>query len=179
MSELSKLSGFDEINRPHLTEGQQRRQQMSKNQLAVPTTRLMNPFREFSKMQTDLERLFDDFFKAAPQATADFGLAPSCEIKEDSASYNLRFDIPGVKKEDIKIEFNRGVLSVSAERREEKKSEDEKTRASEIYYGSFSRSLMLPSSVDEKMIDAKYDNGVLSVKIPKVGAAETKQIPIH
>lgn len=68
---------------------------------------------------------------------------------------------------------------VSAERREEKKSEDKKSRYSEISYGSYQRRFTLPSAVDEKKVDAKFEDGVLMVTLPKTESTKTKQIAVH
>lgn len=156
---------------------------MAKNTLETLGNRTgslwMSPFRELAKMQADLDRLFQGFMETPTPTRVEAEFSPSCEIKEDKKNYLLRFDIPGVQKEQVKIEVDKGILTVSAERREEKKSDDEKTHSSEIFYGSYMRSLTLPNAIDEKKIDAKFDNGVLTITIPKTDISEAKRIAIH
>ena len=77
------------------------------------------------------------------------------------------------------MELNNNILSVSAERKEETKREDEKQYFSEFSYGSYFRSMTLPSAVDEKKVDASFENGVLSLRLPKTETTKAKQIAIH
>jgi HSP20 family protein len=136
------------------------------------------PFRMLTRLQNDFERLFQELGEVEPRfPSSDF--SPSCELTEEKGNYIMKFDMPGVKKEDIKIEMDGNQLTVSAERREGKKSEDKKGRYSEISYGSYQRSLTLPNAVDEKKVDAKFENGVLTLTMPKSGSSQAKQIAVH
>lgn len=99
--------------------------------------------------------------------TTDFNWNPSCELNEDTTSYQFQFDLPGVTKDNIKIDVHENVLTVSGERREEKKSDDKKNHFSETFYGSFSRSFTLPTAINLDAVKASYDNGVLKVVVPK------------
>lgn len=138
------------------------------------------PFRSLSRLQDDFNRLFEELAETRPRfgfATNEF--SPSCEMDEDKSNYIMKFDMPGVKKEDVKVELDGNVLSVSAERREEKKTESKKSHYSEISYGSYHRTFTLPSSVDEKKVDAKFDNGVLTLTMPKSETSNLKQIAVH
>lgn len=105
--------------------------------------------------------------------------AMSCEISEAEKAYLARFDMPGIQKENVKIEIDGNVLTVSAERREEIPSDDSKKHVSEIRYGSYSRSFTIPSAIDEEKIDAKFDNGVLTISLPKAEVSEPRKIAIH
>ena len=131
-----------------------------------------------SRLQNEFDRAFQEFFETFPVASAmDFN--PSCELTEDPTGYSLKFDVPGVKKEDVKIELTQNVLTVSAERKQEKATDTKKQHYSEISYGSYRRSFSLPSEVDEKKVDAKFENGVLTVKLPKSETSKAKQISIQ
>lgn len=140
-----------------------------------------SPLREMQKQIDRLDRLFEEFTPFAP--TAEFGLTgavnPRCDMSEDTNSYLLKFEMPGIPKDQIKVELTNNVLVVSAERKEEKKKEEERKYYSEFSYGSYYRSMTLPTQVDEKKIEASFENGVLSVRIPKVEGTKPKQIPIH
>lgn len=136
-----------------------------------------NPLRE---MQHQMDRLFEEF-SAWPslESQASGTISPKCNVSEDANNYYVKFEIPGIKKDQIKVELNSNILSVSAERKEESKKEDEKQYFAEFSYGSYFRSMTLPTSVDEKKVDASFDNGVLSLRLPKIEGAKSKQIAIH
>lgn len=143
----------------------------------------MTPFRDFDQLR-DLQNSFDrvlsdllDSKKLSKIEAADFH--PSCEVTENNNSYMLKFDLPGVTKDQVKVAVDKDRLTVSAERKEEKHDETGKKVFSEIFYGSYSRTFTLPNPVDEKLVEAKFSNGVLTVKIPKTKSVEAKQIPVN
>ena len=129
--------------------------------------------------------LFDDFFRGERMPSLGSGkamnLSAACEISETGDGYLMKFDLPGLKKEDIKIDLRDNRLTVSGERREEHKEKDKKhrTQYSEISYGSFSRSYTFPNNVDSSKVDARYSDGVLSITVPKSADSQTRQIAIH
>jgi HSP20 family protein len=140
----------------------------------------LTPFRDFSQIQESFDRLFNEFMNLKKtNGLQEFGFSPSCEIAEEGNNYVLTFDLPGVKKDQVKVEADNDQLTVYAERKEEKKSESKKKYLSEVYYGSYARTFTLPGPVDEKKVDAKFDNGVLTVMVPKIESTKTKQIPVH
>lgn len=114
-----------------------------------------------------------------PGEYEDFDFAPACNMTENGKEYTLQFDVPGIKKEDIKIELENNRLTVSGERRQKKEESDEKHFRSEVGYGSFMRSFTLPTAVDENKIDAQQENGVLTVKIPKATTTKAKEVKVH
>jgi HSP20 family protein len=140
-----------------------------------PTT-----FRELSRLQDSFDSLFSDFVPLKKGiGSQELTFAPNCEVSEEGNNYWLKFDLPGVSKDQVKVEVDKDQLTVRAERREEKKSESKKKYLSEVYYGSYSRSFTLPTPIDENQIDAKFENGVLTISVPKIEIAKTKQIPIN
>lgn len=139
--------------------------------------RWMNPFDESSLFQMD--RLFNEMLTKREEGKVTF--SPSCEVTENDKTYLMKFDIPGVKKENIKVEMDGDQLTVRAERREEKKEDTKKRHYSEVYYGTYTRSFTLPKPVDEKAVVATYENGILSVTIPKMESlpvSKAKQITV-
>jgi HSP20 family protein len=94
---------------------------------------------------------------------------PSVNIREGNESFTIDFAAPGFSKDDFKIELNQDVLTVSSEKKTEErtKSDNDHFSCQEFRYSSFSRSFTLPEDVDAEKIDAKYENGILSVLIPK------------
>ncbi|CEO96287.1 SHSP domain-containing protein [Plasmodiophora brassicae] len=101
------------------------------------------------------------------------------ELKETDDVYSLVVDAPGVPKEDIKLNFENGVLSVSVEHKEEHVQRDEKVHFTERSYGHSSRAIRLPKSIAADKITAKHANGVLTVTVPKQDQSRTKYIQIQ
>ena len=136
-----------------------------------------SPLRE---MQQQMDRLFDEFAAwPAIESTVPGAVHPRCNVSEDANTIYVKFDIPGISKENIKVELNNNILSVTADRKEEKRREDEKQYYAEISSGTYFRSMSLPAPVDEKKVEATFENGVLSLKLPKIEAGKAKQIAIH
>ncbi len=140
----------------------------------------LSPFREFSQVQESFDRMFNEMMNVKKtNGMQEFDFSPSCEIVEKGDNYILTFDLPGVSKDQVKVETENDRLTVRAERKEERKIESSKKHLSEIHYGSYARTFTLPWPIDEKKIEAKFDNGVLTVTAPKSESTKTKQIPVH
>jgi len=140
-----------------------------------------NPWREMTTLDRAMDRMLEDWpFAKLPAETAKYGFNPSCEVKEDKSAFYLKVDIPGVPKENIKVDLHDNRLTISAERTEEKKMDekDAKTHFSEVFYGTYTRTMTFPTAVDAERIEAKYDSGVLTLSVPKKTAANTRQISV-
>lgn len=132
--------------------------------------------------------LFDDFFKDfAPgfyvRPLHGDGLpTPSqikIDVKEDDAAYTVQAEVPGVPKEDINVSIDGNVVSLRAEvRQHDEKKEGEKVLRSERYFGAVARSFQLPVDVDATQAKAKYDNGVLTLTLPKKQGNKTQRLTI-
>lgn len=103
---------------------------------------------------------------------------PVADIIENEQAYLIKAELPEVKKEDIRIDLNEGVLSIRGERRLETEHEDDKVHRVESFYGSFSRSFRLPDDVDVEGITAESRDGVLKVRLPKREAATPRSVEI-
>lgn len=133
--------------------------------------------------------LFDDFFKDfAPgfyvrPLHGDALPAPSqikIDVKEDDAAYTVHAEVPGVPKEDINVSIDGNVVSLRAEvRQHDEKKEGEKVLRSERYFGSVARSFQLPVDVDAAQAKARYDNGVLTLTLPKLQGARAQRLAIE
>jgi HSP20 family protein len=142
--------------------------------------RTLSPIRDITAFEDSFDRLFNEFVNLRRTGGAqEIAFAPSCEVLEEGNNYVMKFDLPGVPKNQVSVEFADDQLTIKAERKEEKKNESAKKYLSEMYYGSYSRTFTLPGPVDEKKVDAKYENGVLTVTVPKMESHKAKQIPIH
>jgi HSP20 family protein len=131
------------------------------------------PFREVE----DMFRQYSPFFsRAMRRFEADEGTwRPLADISETDTEYLIKAELPEVKKEDVKVTFEQGMLTISGERRQEKKQKDENEIRVESFYGSFSRSFSLPDNVDAKAIHAESKDGVLRVRIPKTTPSKPEQ----
>ena len=138
---------------------------------------LWQPMRDLMSIQRGINRLFDDVALPAVGGP-EIAFAPITEVEETDSQWLMKLDLPGVKKENIKIEINDGVLTVGGELKEERKEDKKSRHVSERIYGSFMRSFVLPASVKQDQIEASYENGVLTLAIPKAEAAKAMQIPI-
>lgn len=116
--------------------------------------------------------LFDDFFKPWNEWFDESGQnriskMPSVNITENNNSYNVSLAVPGLKKEDFKIDIDGNMLTISSEKEEQNEEKDEKYTRKEYSYSSFSRSFTLPEDVKQDAIDAKYENGILNLRLPR------------
>lgn len=134
-----------------------------------------DPMRELE----DMQRRFFGGTLAKDYATANEALAraewaPAVDIAETPESYTLHAELPAMKKEDIKVTVEDGVLTLSGERKFEKEEKNKKFHRVERSYGRFQRSFTLPTAVDESKVAATYNNGVLDVLIPKAAPPPPK-----
>ncbi len=134
---------------------------------------------EFSNFHHDIDRMFDKFIYGG---TSDDGLAstwlPPVDIVERENEYAVNVELPGVKKEDVKITLKDDVLTIHGEKKQEKETEDKNCRRSERAYGSFQRSFTLPTSVKSDKIEASYDHGILTITLPKAEESKPKEIEV-
>ncbi len=125
----------------------------------------------------DFDNVINSFLRPTYSAT---NFLPSCDVNETKNHYLISFDMPGVKKEDIKIETQGNELLISGERRREAKEDHgEATLRREKTYGRFERRFSLPTSIDSEKIEAHYENGVLNIVLPKVATAKSRTIQIQ
>jgi HSP20 family protein len=105
--------------------------------------------------------------------------SPSTDITEDDKEYQIRMDIPGMEKNDIKINVQDGRITVTGERKSEEKEEKRDFVRQERYYGSFYRSFSLPEKLKEDAIQASFKNGVLKLVVPKSEVVKPKTIKVN
>ena len=127
-------------------------------------------------LATYRNNIFDDLFNT-PFFTRSEANMMKTDIKEHDTGYELTVDLPGVKKDDIKAELNDGYLTITAESDTSKDEKDEKGKyiCRERYSGSYSRSFYVGDAVTEEDIKAKFENGTLTLDIPKKEALPEKQ----
>jgi len=139
-----------------------------------------DPFRELEEMSDRLNRMF-----ARPAArtngketmiVADW--VPTVDISETDGEYEIKAEIPDVKKEDVKVTLEDGVLTIQGERKREKEEKGKKYHRVERSYGSFVRSFGLPDLIDEEKVKAEFKDGLLNLHLPKSEKAKPKAIEV-
>lgn len=105
--------------------------------------------------------------------------APSIDVKENTESYLIRAELPGVAREDVNVTLENGLLTIRGEKKIEKSIAENKIHRTECVYGCFVRSFRLPQHVEEDNVSAKYKDGILNLVIPKAAKARPKEIIIN
>ena len=137
----------------------------------------------------DVDDVFDRFFAETlrrwprPQAEGRAALdwAPAADVSETEVEYLIKADLPAVRKEDVSITVQDGVLTLSGERRQEKREEGERMHRVERQFGSFARRFALPEDADDQAISAESRDGVVTIRIPKhkVVQPQPRQIQVQ
>lgn len=140
----------------------------------------------FADMDTLFNRLMPSGFARWPRLSSEgdgkkVEWAPSADISETDKEYVIRAELPAVKKEDVKVTFDSGMITIKGERKQRTDDKTEKYHRVESFYGSFERSFLLPDNINSDAISCESKDGVLTVHIPKVEAqtAKPKQISVQ
>ena len=139
------------------------------------------PARELNTIQNEMNRLFNTYYDAPPANGGTSGQRrwlPPMDLIESDDNFVLRADLPGLSEEDVNIELEDNVLTISGQRKSEHEQRKEGVHRVERAYGSFSRSLTLPEGVNAEAIQAKFDRGVLEVQIPKPEERKPRKVAI-
>jgi HSP20 family protein len=138
------------------------------------------PFRELEGMSRHFDGIFGRPFLPVWRylPTEEREWAPAIEMFEKDDKFVLRAELPGVKPEDIDVSVSDNILTVKGERKSESEVKEEDYYCCEHSYGSFFRSIALPSNVDAKKIEASYEGGVLEVNLPKAAEVKPKKISV-
>jgi HSP20 family protein len=138
------------------------------------------PLREFATLQNEMNRLFGSVFDTPPQGNGGTlrRWMPAMDLAETADHFVLRADLPGMSEEDVNIEVEERVLTISGERKSEYTENKDGYHRVERAFGSFSRSLTLPEGVDAEAVSASFDRGVLEVRIPKPEQRKPRKISI-
>jgi len=137
------------------------------------------PFRGVISLQEQVNRLFNDAFERQGEESSLTAWAPAVDIYETEHELVVKADLPDVDPKDLDIRVENNVLTIRGERKFEKKVNEENYLRVERAYGSFARSFTLANSVNSDAIKADYQNGVLTLTIPKKEEAKPKQIKIN
>ncbi|MFV1996603.1 MAG: Hsp20/alpha crystallin family protein [Acidiferrobacterales bacterium] len=137
--------------------------------------------RPFGWLDNDLDNMFEGFF--SPERGFDdsggHDLVPAVDVSENELEFVVRVEIPGVRKEDVNVTVENGVLTLSAESKSEtEEKEGERIIRQERRYGKYMRSLRLGTDIDESKVKAIHKDGVLQVTLPKAEAVKPKRISV-
>lgn len=152
----------------------------------------INNFRrptQFPTFQSEMNRLFDNLFtdtqgmEKTVKAKVPQAWTPQVDIAEDEHGFHIQAELPGLKREDVKVNIENNLLTIEGERTRTDEQKDEANGRTfhrvERAYGKFYRAFRLPQSVDQGRIEAKFANGVLEVTLPKSEAVKPKQIEVR
>jgi HSP20 family protein len=154
---------------------------MNKEEAIMNLIRWNDPFRELATLQSRLNQAFDSTLARPTRNEEELFTgtwAPPVDIMETKDKTILKAELPGFKENQILVRFEDSVLSLEGERKFEKDNGDENYHRVERSYGKFVRSFTIPSNVDHEHISAAFDNGVLTVELPKREETKPKQIKI-
>lgn len=132
----------------------------------------------FDQMEREMRDLMEGFWGTDGGQLTTMNFVPSIDLVEKENEFEVTVDLPGLKPEEVTVEFKNGALWVTGERREEKEEKHKTYHHVERRYGEFRRVLPLPTVVNEEEIKAKFTDGVLRVSVPKKEPSKTKHIEV-
>ena len=140
-----------------------------------------DPFRELEDMSNRLNRVFGRSLARPELNTEMLTMAewtPTADISETDTAYLIKAEIPGVRKEDVKVSIQDGMLTIQGERKQEKEEKGKKFHRVECSYGNFMRSFRVPGDADESAVKAEFKDGMLNVTLPKSAKAKPRSIEV-
>lgn len=140
-----------------------------------------DPSRELMNMRNVMDRLVNESFGGQPtlwQRSSE-GMALALDVAEENDTYVIKASVPGVKSEDIDVTLTDNVLTIRGELKADEEIKEERYHVRERRWGSFMRSVTLPAPVDQEKIDANYENGVLTLRLPKSEAVKPRRINVR
>jgi HSP20 family protein len=137
-----------------------------------------DPFREMMVVRNSLDRRFDEDLSLAPSSWKSFNWSVALDVVESDDEYLIKASLPGINPDDLEITFSDNKLTIKGEVKEEKELDEAHYHLRERRFGSFTRSIKLPSGIDTEKIEANYDKGVLELRLPKVEEIKPKKIAV-
>ncbi|WP_089939305.1 Hsp20/alpha crystallin family protein [Candidatus Entotheonella palauensis] len=138
------------------------------------------PSEGLTSLRRDMDRLLDDFFGNSPfHFERGDGFSPNVEVSDTKESVIVKAQVPGVSQENIQVSVTDDSLTLKGEMKEEETKDEKNIYRREFRYGSFSRTIPLPTAVHSEKAEAKLKDGVLEITIPKSEKAKVKEIPVQ
>lgn len=140
-----------------------------------------SPARELWNVQSEFDRFLNRFLERdASETSYRLGAwEPAVDISETDEEYQIHADLPGLSKDEVKINYEDGVITIRGEKKQEKEEKKKNYHRTERSYGLFERSFRLPNRVEIGKVEAKFKDGVLELRLPKAEEAKPKEIPIR
>ncbi|PSQ86624.1 MAG: heat-shock protein [Bacteroidetes bacterium SW_8_64_56] len=135
--------------------------------------------RRLRDLQREVDSIFDQFFGRSEDEDTSAVWAPRTDLSETDDAFRIRLDVPGMTKDDITINLQNNTLTVSGERTSERTDEGEEYVRVERAFGNFHRTFTLPNAVDRENVEAAYEDGVLTIHVPKTEESTRRQIEIQ
>jgi HSP20 family protein len=135
--------------------------------------------RRLRDLQREVDSIFDQFFGRSEDEDTSAVWAPRTDLSETDDAFRIRLDVPGMTKDDITINLQNNTLTVSGERTSERTDEGEEYVRVERAFGNFHRTFTLPNAVDRENVEAAYEDGVLTINVPKTEESTRRQIEIQ
>jgi HSP20 family protein len=136
------------------------------------------PFREVISLRQAMDRLFEDSFVGLPRLTMNGSGEFPIDIYQDKKNLVVKAALPGVKPEELDITIADDILTIRGEHKEEQESEEDDYIHRERYYGAFSRSVAIPTKVKSDKAEASFEEGVLTLTLPKAGEIKPRQVKV-
>lgn len=138
------------------------------------------PTRDLGTLQDEFERLFRHFFGGEEGFPSTAGAwSPALDVEEDAQRFVLHIELPGVDPDDVEVNLQENVLTVSGERNFYEERDADLFRRVERRFGRFHRAVRLPDRVDPDKVDARYENGLLTIAVPKAEEARQRRIEVR
>ncbi|MGJ8455779.1 Hsp20/alpha crystallin family protein [Pseudothermotoga sp. U03pept] len=135
----------------------------------------MKPFRE---LQREIDRIFEDFFTPVTRKSTVYSYLPDIDVYETNDSVVIEVEVPGMDKKDFEVKVEDGLLRISGEKKLEREKENRNYKVVERCYGKFERTLSLPEYVEADKVKAKYEDGVLTITLPKKEDKKAKVVDV-
>ena len=158
-----------------------------KKESTLPSYAGLRDWHPFERLRRQIDRLFDEFpsrrglldFEPFERFAEAFPATPAVDFVEKDKEYEITAELPGLDDKNVEVKLSSGVLSISGEKKEEKEEKKEGYYFSERRYGSFQRAFRVPEGVDADKIEASFEKGVLTVRLPKTPEAQKEQKTIE
>ena len=137
-----------------------------------------NPARSLFNVNNNLDSFFEDFFGNRMLTSDDTQISPRINVEENENEWVISAELPGVAKEDVKVNFQDNYLTISGEKKFEQEEKDKNYHRVERSYGKFGRSLKIGNAILSEKIDAEYKDGILTIHLPKAEEAKPKLIDV-
>lgn len=136
------------------------------------------PMREMEQLFDRLTRSFGPLSLGVSETVSPEDWSPRVDVAETDGEFEVKAELPDIKKEDVHVTVDNGVLTLRGERRREKEEKGKRFHRIERSYGSFSRTFSLPDNVDAKHVKASFKDGMLSIRLPKTGESKAQALEV-